>query len=56
MIRVKKTPLFGDKLFNPEYNVIDWQLVLGSFSFGIGWGIGGLCPGPAIALLPVFQV
>lgn len=56
MIRIKKAPIFGDKLFNPDNKVIDWKLVLGAFSFGLGWGIGGLCPGPALALLPVFQV
>lgn len=36
--------------------MIDWKLILGAFSFGLGWGIGGLCPGPALALLPVFQI
>jgi uncharacterized membrane protein YedE/YeeE len=56
MIRIKKAPIFGDKLFNPDNKVIDWKLVLGALSFGLGWGIGGLCPGPALALLPVFQV
>ena len=56
MIRVKKTPVFGDKLFNPDNNLIDWKLILGAFCFGLGWGIGGICPGPALALLPVFQV
>jgi len=30
---------------------IDRQLLIGAGLFGIGWGIGGYCPGPAIALL-----
>ena len=56
MIRVKKIPVFGGKLFNPDNTLIDWKLILGAFCFGLGWGIGGICPGPALALLPVFQV
>jgi uncharacterized membrane protein YedE/YeeE len=43
-------------LFNPNNTTIDWKLIFGAFCFGLGWGIGGICPGPAIVLLPVFQV
>jgi len=36
------------KNFNiPQAQSIDKALVLGSMIFGFGWGIGGLCPGPA---------
>lgn len=56
MIRVKKEPVFGTKLFNPANKVIDWQLIFGAFSFGLGWGIGGVCPGPVFALFSVFQI
>lgn len=31
----------------PKFS-IDWKLIVGSALFGIGWGIGGICPGPAI--------
>ena len=34
---------------------IDAGLVMGSILFGIGWGISGYCPGPAVALLAVPQ-
>jgi uncharacterized protein len=30
---------------------VDWPLVLGAAIFGIGWGIGGYCPGPAVTAL-----
>ena len=30
---------------------IDQKLLVGSAFFGIGWGVGGLCPGPSIALI-----
>jgi len=30
---------------------IDWRLVLGAAIFGLGWGLGGYCPGPALTAL-----
>jgi uncharacterized membrane protein YedE/YeeE len=44
-------PLFGSKFWVPSRNDIDRPLVLGAALFGIGWGLGGYCPGPAIASL-----
>ena len=42
----------ADKAFAlPETRAIDGKLALGAILFGVGWGIGGLCPGPAIASL-----
>lgn len=34
-----------------EKRHIDRRLVLGSLAFGVGWGLGGFCPGPAIVWL-----
>jgi uncharacterized membrane protein YedE/YeeE len=44
-------PLFDERFHLPQREAIDRALVGGSVLFGIGWGIGGYCPGPAIALL-----
>ena len=44
-------PLFDTKFHEPEYNRIDLPLVGGAALFGIGWGMSGICPGPAISLL-----
>jgi uncharacterized membrane protein YedE/YeeE len=44
-------PLFDGKFHVPARHDIDWRLILGSVIFGIGWGMAGLCPGPAIASL-----
>lgn len=33
----------------PPSETIDWRLLLGSAIFGIGWGLVGFCPGPALA-------
>lgn len=35
----------------PERTDIDRRLVIGSVLFGVGWGLAGFCPGPAIAAL-----
>jgi len=41
-----------DKAFTlPAAKAIDAPLVVGAAIFGVGWGIGGYCPGPGIALL-----
>ncbi|KAF8540257.1 hypothetical protein BDD12DRAFT_834437 [Trichophaea hybrida] len=31
----------------PEGRIVDWRLVVGSVLFGVGWGLTGVCPGPA---------
>ena len=35
----------------PTNTKIDRKLILGASIFGLGWGIGGICPGPAVASL-----
>jgi uncharacterized membrane protein YedE/YeeE len=56
MIKVRKEPFFGEKLFNPVNKVIDVKLIGGGICFGIGWGIGGLCPGPVLMQTPIFTI
>ena len=44
----------ADAAFNlPQTRKLDGKLALGAILFGMGWGVGGLCPGPAIAGLVV---
>ncbi|ATH06813.1 YeeE/YedE family protein [Halobacteriovorax marinus] len=47
----KKKPLFSDSHFLPTKSDIDKRLILGASIFGIGWGLLGICPGPAIVNL-----
>jgi uncharacterized protein len=42
-------PLFTNCFQIPETKLIDAKLVGGAALFGLGWGISGICPGPAIA-------
>lgn len=44
-------PVLDDRFHLPTNRRIDVPLVLGSALFGIGWGLGGFCPGPALASL-----
>lgn len=49
--RQRRTALLGAPIQMPTRRTLDRRLVLGSGVFGVGWGIAGLCPGPALALL-----
>lgn len=49
--RRRRTALLGAPMQMPTLRTLDRRLVLGSGVFGVGWGIAGLCPGPAVALL-----
>jgi uncharacterized membrane protein YedE/YeeE len=51
LVLKRANPLLADKFFVPERSDIDSRLIAGSVIFGIGWGLAGLCPGPAIAAL-----
>lgn len=44
----RTAPLFDTTFHKPAANRIDRRLVIGAGLFGIGWGIAGYCPGPAI--------
>ena len=43
-------PLFSDRFDIPKKTVADtdWKFVLGAAAFGVGWGLTGTCPGPAV--------
>ena len=54
--RRRRQALLGGPIRMPSATAIDRRLVLGSVAFGIGWGLAGFCPGPAIASLAAGSV
>jgi len=47
----RKQPIWGTKFPPPVSGTIDTSLLSGAAIFGIGWGLAGYCPGPAIVSL-----
>jgi uncharacterized protein len=47
----RPAPAFEDRFQLPDTRVVDRRLVLGSATFGVGWGIAGFCPGGALPAL-----
>lgn len=48
LLKGKSAPKFGEQFHWPTKQDVDRELVIGSILFGIGWGIAGFCPGPAV--------
>ena len=55
LFRSKNKPLFADNFTMPTLKSIDKNLIIGSSIFGIGWGMVGFCPGPAISSLALLN-
>jgi uncharacterized membrane protein YedE/YeeE len=53
MIKPLPKPARNEKFELPTSTVIDWQLLTGAVLFGLGWGISGSCPGPALVTFPM---
>jgi len=50
LMRQRTRTLLGAPVRLPVERAIDRPLVLGSLVFGVGWGLAGICPGPALVL------
>ena len=49
LIERRAEPLLARQFALPVKRQIDRPLIIGAVIFGVGWGLGGFCPGPAIA-------
>lgn len=47
-VRTWQRPIWATSFSLPTRQDIDWRLIVGSGVFGVGWGLGGYCPGPAL--------
>lgn len=48
LIRRRSAPLFDTKFHVPTRKDVDPRLLLGAALFGVGWALGGFCPGPGL--------
>jgi len=47
----RERPVLAEKYFLPDNTRLDRRLLGGAVVFGVGWGVAGYCPGPALAAL-----
>lgn len=48
-------PLLDKQFYMPSKTMIDRPLIVGAVLFGLGWGLYGYCPGPALAALSYLE-
>jgi uncharacterized protein len=53
LIKGRDAPKFGDRFHWPTAKDVDAKLIVGAVLFGIGWGLVGYCPGPAVVAATV---
>jgi uncharacterized membrane protein YedE/YeeE len=55
LMRNKQTSSLGNQIDLPKKQKLDKKNIIGASLFGVGWGLVGLCPGPAIAAIATFD-
>ena len=56
LFKNKEKPIFSTSFSISENKKIDKRLIFGSILFGAGWGVAGLCPGPAISSIALLNI
>ena len=56
LFKNKQNLILTKKIILPSSKNIDVNLIFGSILFGIGWGVVGFCPGPAISSIAFFNL
>lgn len=55
LMRNRQTSSLGNQIDLPKKQKLDKKIIFGASLFGVGWGLVGLCPGPAIAAIATFD-
>lgn len=50
-VKPRQKTVFGEPCYIPKNTKVDRKLIIGASLFGVGWGLSGICPGPAIVNL-----
>ena len=56
LARQRTRSFLGGAMHLPQATAIDRRLVLGSLTFGVGWGLAGFCPGPGLVSMASGEV
>jgi len=56
LFKNKEKPIFSTSFSISENKEIDKRLIIGAILFGAGWGVVGLCPGPAISSIALLNI
>jgi len=56
LFKNKEKPIFSSSFSIPTNKELDKKLIIGSIFFGAGWGLIGLCPGPAITSIALLNM
>ena len=56
LFKNKEKPIFSSSFSISNKKEIDKKLIIGSILFGAGWGLVGLCPGPAITSIALLNM
>jgi len=55
VVLARPKPVFDSRFHLPTATAIDRRMLAGAATFGVGWGLSGYCPGPAITALPLLN-